>query len=79
MTKAYFKDGTIEHGLKFFENSIQELRDVKQKREDFLVALYESTYGEENAKEVTYEDFKEKYLHMMEISNRCIRESFAIA
>lgn len=45
MTKAYMKDGSIEHGLKFFENKITGLKELKQMREDFLISLFDSTYG----------------------------------
>jgi hypothetical protein len=45
MTKAYLKDGNVDHALKFFEEGIQKLRDTKNVREDFLVSIYDSVYG----------------------------------
>ena len=56
------------------------MQDVKRKREDFMVSLFDAVYGEQTKKnkEVTMDEFKEKYVEMMEVSNRCVKESFAV-
>ena len=80
MTKAHLKDGAVDHALKFFESELGKLREVKQKREDFLVTLFDTVYGEVHAAdaELTYEDFKQKYLEMILLSNSAYKESFAV-
>lgn len=62
MTKAYLKDGSIDHGLKFFQDKVQALKEVKEKKEAFLVNLFDSVFGDQKVKDVSYEDFKKKYL-----------------
>ncbi len=44
MTKAYFKDGNVDHALEFFDSSIKDLRDLNQQREDFMISLFDSVY-----------------------------------
>lgn len=80
MTKAYLLDGSTEHAIKFFESEVQKLRDVKEKREEFLIALFDSAYGEvQNEKSgLTYEEYKDRYLDMIQISSKCVEESFAV-
>lgn len=48
MTKAHLKDGSVDHALKFFESQIAKLRDIRVKREDVLIALFDSAYAEVN-------------------------------
>jgi hypothetical protein len=43
-----------------------------------LVTLFDSVYGEEEAKTLTYEEFKARYVHSIQLSNRLIKESFAV-
>ena len=50
MTKAHMKDGAIEHSFKYFESQLGKLRDLKTKREDFLITLYDTVYGESEQK-----------------------------
>lgn len=79
MTKAYLKDGSIDHGLQFFQDKVQALKDIKAKKEDFLVGLFDSVYsGDQKIKDVTFEDFKKKYLQSMKISNQVVKESFIV-
>lgn len=44
MTKAYFKDGSIDHALRFFQKEVKNLKNVKSKKEDLLIALFDSVY-----------------------------------
>jgi hypothetical protein len=62
MTKAYFKDGNIDHALKFFEQNIKKLKDIKNTREEFLVSIFDSVYGTDNSEELSFKDFKNRYL-----------------
>lgn len=62
MTKAHFLDGAISHGIKFFAEKVQSLADVRKKREDYLVSMFDTAFGEYNANELSYGDFKKKYL-----------------
>ena len=55
MTKAYLQDGSISHGIKFFQESVQKLGSMRKSREDYLVSLFDSVFGEEAAKDLTYE------------------------
>ena len=47
MTKAYFKDGNVDHALSFFEKNLKKLREIKTAREDFLISHFDSIFGEE--------------------------------
>lgn len=76
MTKAHFKDGAVEHAMKFFEGEVAKLRDIKQKREDTLIALFDSAY--EGDAEMTFEQYKDRYLDVIQISENLVRESFAV-
>ena len=81
MTKAHFKDGSVDHALRFFESEVAKLGDVTHKREDFLIAMFDSVFGEiqiEN-NNMSYEEYKTRYLEMLKLSSNCIRESFAVA
>ena len=80
MTKAHMKDGAVDHALKFFESEVAKLRDVKAKREDMLVALFDSAYAEVNAADanITYDEFKNRYLDIITLSTDLVRESYAV-
>lgn len=43
-----------------------------------MVSVFDSVYGEENAKDITYEQFKERYLEAIQLGNKCIKESYAV-
>lgn len=45
MTKAYFKDGSAEYALQFFERGIQKRKEQREKTENYLVSLFDSTFG----------------------------------
>lgn len=68
MTKAYFKDNSAGHAIQYFSDSIQKLRDLKTKREDLLVSLFDAAYGEEAPKDMTYEQFRHRYLNLLQFS-----------
>lgn len=68
MTKAYFKDNSAGHAIQYFSDSIQKLRDLKTKREDLLVSLFDAAYGEESPKDMTYEQFRHRYLNLLQFS-----------
>lgn len=80
MTKAHFKDGSVDHALKFFEGELAKLREVKQKREDFLITLFDTVYGEVQAadSQLSYDEYKQKYLEMILLSNSAYKESYAV-
>jgi hypothetical protein len=80
MTKAHFKDGAVDHALKFFSAEISKLRDVKDQREEMLVALFDSAYSEVNAADanITYDEFKNRYLDIITLSTDLVRESYAV-
>ena len=44
MTKAHLKDGAIDHAIKYFTGEVSKVKDLKKKREDVLVALFDSVY-----------------------------------
>lgn len=64
--------------MKFFESNIKKLREVKKQREDYLITLYDSIYGEESSKTLTYEEFKNKYLKSIQMGNKSVKEAFAV-
>jgi hypothetical protein len=80
MTKAHLKDGAVDHALKFFEAEVAKLRDIKAKREDMLVTLFDSAYSEVNAADanITYDEFKNRYLDIITLSTDLVRESYAV-
>ena len=80
MTKAYFKDGNADHAINFFERKLDALRKLKTKREQFLVTMYDTVYGTEDAsnKLLSYDEFKTKYYKMIELGNRSMKESYAV-
>jgi hypothetical protein len=81
MTKAHLKDGAIDHALKFFESEVQKLGKVQEKREDLLIAMFDSVFGEVKAEEskMTYEQYKDKYLDMIQLSSTCLKEGYAVS
>jgi hypothetical protein len=80
MTKAHLKDGSVDHALKFFESQVAKLRDIKVKREDVLVALFDSAYAEVNQADanISFDEFKNRYLDILTLSNDLLRESYAV-
>ncbi len=80
MTKAHLKDGSVDHALKFFESQVAKLRDIKVKREDVLVALFDSAYAEVNQADanISFDEFKNRYLDILSLSNDLVRESYAV-
>lgn len=61
MTKAYIQDGNSDHAVKFFNQSLKKLQELKENREEYLLNLYDAIFGESTT-ELSYEEFKEKYL-----------------
>jgi len=47
MTKALFKDGSAQNAVTFFVQGVEKMRDLKAKREDLLVSLFDAAYAEE--------------------------------
>lgn len=45
MTKAYLKDGNVDHALKFFEEGLQRRRQISQGQDDALVEMFDATFG----------------------------------
>jgi hypothetical protein len=80
MTKAYLKDGAVNHALKLFEEEVQKLRDLKQKREDILIAMFDSVFGEVHQAEsqLSYEKYKSKYLDMIALGTDLMKESYTV-
>lgn len=70
MTKAHLKDGAIDHAIKYFTEEVKKVSDIKKKREDILIALFDSVYGEVQAAEanLTYDEYKKKYLDTILLS-----------
>lgn len=62
MTKAYFKDGSVDHALKFFHDGVSKRQEMTKKQEDTLVSMYDETFTNSSVSE---EAFKEKYLSIM--------------
>lgn len=66
MTKAYFKDGSVDYALKFFQDGIEAQVKQKEDQEDYLVNLFNSTFGIDDSRNLTgdmdLESFREKYL-----------------
>ncbi len=47
MTKALFKDGSAQNAVTFFVQGVEKMRELKAKREDLLVSLFDAAYAEE--------------------------------
>jgi len=70
MTKAHLKDGAIDHAIKFFNEEVQSVTEIKRKREDVLIALFDSVYGDVEAADaqISYDEFKKRYLDTILLS-----------
>jgi hypothetical protein len=81
MTKAHLKDGAIDHAIKFFTEEVSKLGNLKKKREDILIALFDSVYGDVQSADanLTYEAYKEKYIDTILLSQNLIRETYSFA
>jgi hypothetical protein len=77
LTKAHLKDGAVEHSFKFFEAEVGKLRELKTKREDVLVSMFDSVYGE--AGTLSYDGFRDNYIQTMHVSENLLRESQAVS
>lgn len=64
VTKALLKDGAVDHAIKFFQQEILKLRDIQTKREDFLVTMFDSVYGDIQSQDakISYQEYKDRYL-----------------
>ena len=69
MTKAYFKDGSVDFALKFFETEIKKRKEIKVNQDEHLVKLFDSTFGLAD-KGVNLESFTEKYASLMMVRER---------
>ena len=45
MTKAYLKDGSADHAIKFFQEQIKSRQDDIAQQEEHQVSLFDSTFG----------------------------------
>ena len=79
MTKAYFRDGSSEYALKFFQEKIQSLRTIKEQREKVLISIFDSVYGDEKPQKIEFEEFKAKYLDSIILGNRLMKETFVVS
>jgi hypothetical protein len=65
MTKAFIKDGNPEHAVKFFKEQIETRKSDLDKRQQFLLSLFESAFApkegiaQENS--LSFIDFQKKY------------------
>ena len=62
MTKAYLKDGNVDHALSYFEQGIQERRKQAEGQEEMLVKMYDEVFAHDG---VTLDVFKEKYYSLI--------------
>lgn len=74
MTKAYFKDGSIDHALKFFESGIQTRTKHRTDQEEFLVTLYDTTLGTGGDQHLDLDAFKNRYYKLMVVRERMKKE-----
>lgn len=77
MTKAYFKDGSPEQAVAYFQSHISQRRHQHKQREDLLVSLYDSVYTAKA--DLSLDEFKARYLQSIEVSNRMLKESYAVS
>jgi len=76
MTKAFFKDGSSEQAVAYFRSHLSERRQQHAKREELLVGMYDTVYSAKA--DLTLDEFKAKYLSSIELSNRVLKESYAV-
>lgn len=43
-----------------------------------MITLYDSIYGDISSKELTYEEFKDKYLQSVQIGNQSVKEAYVV-
>ena len=69
MTKAYFKDHSPDHALKFFEEGVGKLRNNKQEQDDYMVNMFDSLFGLDDQEKgaIDFDTFKQKYLNLIKI------------
>lgn len=77
MTKAYLKDGSIPHAVKFFSDSVQRLSQIKEVREDYLIKMFDQVFGKEETQNMTLEKFKNRYAMAVQQSEQALREARA--
>ncbi len=81
MTKAMFLDGSAQNAVKYFVDGVESMRELKEKREDVLVKLFDASYIEQNGnpENLTYDQFKLRYLNLIQYSEKILKESFAVS
>lgn len=82
MTKAHFKDGSVDYALKFFQDGIAAQVKQKEDQEDYLVNLFNSTFGIDDSQnlagDMDLESFREKYLQLINVREKLKKETKAV-
>ena len=78
MTKAFMKDGNIDHALKFFEDGFQKRVKQRMAQDEFLVKLYDTTLGIEGDQKLDLNAFKTRYYKLMLVRERMKKEIKAV-
>jgi len=78
MTKAYLKDGNVDHALKFFEEGIQSRREIRQDQDDMLVSMFDSSFGldkQSDRETFSLQTFAARFYHLMSARQKLKREA----
>ena len=68
MTKAFLKDGNVDHALRFFEEGIQKRRQISESQDDALVRMFDATFGldsESGAETFSLKTFAARFYNLM--------------
>jgi len=77
-TKAVLLDKGAEAGFAYFKEEFEKQNEKAQRKQAFLVSLYNQIMPDENSEELTYETFKERYLKSTQLASRFAREAFVV-
>ena len=78
MTKAYLKDGNVDHALKYFEEGLQRRRQISQDQDDALVKMFDATFGldaQSDRDVFSQQAFAARFYHLMAARQKLKREA----
>lgn len=81
MTKAYLKDGNVDHAIKFFNEGLEKRRQIKEKQDDIFIKMFNSTFDldhQSDCSSITLQDFTSKLYNLVAARQRMKREASLI-
>lgn len=77
MTKAYFKDGSVDHALKYFEDGIRQRAQAVSEQEEMLVKMFDSSFGLDSGdgSKLDMQTFVARYYNLMATRQKLKKEA----